>query len=484
MKRLIQILVVALLFIPMQASAAPTAGGSVTVPNGGPTFWVSNVVRNQSVSVRISDLPKDKKYNVYVGNIGNGFGYGYKVGQVTKTSGNSINVTYRIPSALRGQVLLGIQLKNTKDGSKAYNIFENTDGWNASKPLYLTQNSSSSSDSAGRSVQIFGGPTFWIHDVGPGNNVTIRVSNYPKTEKYQVTMGLVGDQLSPGIAVGLLDGSMGSTFNASFQIPSSLWDAYQIFVRLENTFTGHYGYTAFTNTDPWTLVDLPMSPSALFAASYVGGSTGTIPYMNIIGVVQNSEVTIQTYNFPAGKDFIVTMGKIGTRGIGGIQVGVQNSGAGGSFVVSYPIPAPLHGDEMISIRLDSTSSGHYAYDWFNNTDGNIGPSSSATYGGIASLPPGVYPSTTIVGVSKDNTVTVSGYNFTKQDTYTVRIGAYGSLGIGGVVVDTFSTDSTGTFTATFTIPASFAGADKLAIRFESNNTPYYAYDWFTNTDMP
>ena len=49
------------------------------------------------------------------------------------------------------------------------------------------------------------------------------------------------------------------------------------------------------------------------------------------------------------------------------------------------------------------------------------------------------PTFSIVSVVPDTSVTIKTYNFPADDTFTVRMGAYGTLGIGGIVVTT--TDS-------------------------------------------
>ncbi|MEJ2758077.1 MAG: hypothetical protein P8046_06285 [Anaerolineales bacterium] len=208
--------------------------------------------------------------------------------------------------------------------------------------------------------------------------------------------------------------------------------------------------------------------------------TKATPFTNILNVVPDQEVTLQVFNFPADKEFIVTMGEIGTRGISGFVVGTQYSGEGGSFIVTYPIPSGLHGSQYIAIRLESTSSGHFAYDFFKNVEGYGSTNTTPTDPADWRLAQGTYPLTEIESVSAGESVTVKVTNATKNDAYTVRMGAWGTRGLGGIVVDTYYTDDTGTFTATFTIPENLKSAQKIAIRFESVNAAYYAFDWFVN----
>jgi hypothetical protein len=101
------------------------------------------------------------------------------------------------------------------------------------------------------------------------------------------------------------------------------------------------------------------------------GSTRTsqIPTIEILSVVRNKRVTIQSEDFPAHTTFSVTMGQYGTKGIGGFEVATTESGSGGSFNATYQIPYALRGHDRIAIRLQS-ASGYYSYNWFYNNSTN------------------------------------------------------------------------------------------------------------------
>jgi hypothetical protein len=60
------------------------------------------------------------------------------------------------------------------------------------------------------------------------------------------------------------------------------------------------------------------------------------------------------------------------------------------------------------------------------------------------------------------------------------MGEYGTYGIGGIVVTTVNSGAGGSFSATYAIPAALVGRSKIAIRLESANGYYYAYNWFYN----
>ncbi|HKJ27483.1 MAG TPA: hypothetical protein VJ965_07585 [Anaerolineales bacterium] len=91
----------------------------------------------------------------------------------------------------------------------------------------------------------------------------------------------------------------------------------------------------------------------------------------------------------------------------------------------------------------------------------------------------VIPTFKITAVDEDNTVTISAVNFPTSDEFKVTMGAYGTLGIGGIVVDT-QNSGTGSFSATYSIPNSLKGSSRIAIRLESPTSYYYSYNWFWN----
>lgn len=211
-------------------------------------------------------------------------------------------------------------------------------------------------------------------------------------------------------------------------------------------------------------------------ASYQG-----YPYFSISAVVEDQTVTIQAYNFPANDTFRVTMGYYGSYGIGGVVVAFTNSGSGGSFTASYDIPSTLSGQYRIAIRLQSPTSGYYAYNWFyNNTTGGTTPPPPQP------APPSYtgYPYFFIDSVTKDQLVSIDAYNFPADDNFTITMGPYGSYGIGGIVVGTQSSGAGGAFTATYDIPDQLAGSYRIAIRLYSPTSGYYAYNWFYNSTTP
>jgi hypothetical protein len=186
-----------------------------------------------------------------------------------------------------------------------------------------------------------------------------------------------------------------------------------------------------------------VSQSSLF--NYTG-----FPTFSIVKVVEDDSVTIKTNNLPPNDSFVVTMGPMGTKGIDGDVVDTVDSGSGGSKQYTFDIPASLYGSYQISIRMESPTSGYFAYNWFyNSTSGaaqaTATPGSSPTPG--PTQPPGYtgFPTFNILDVVQDTNVTVETKNLTPNDSFLVTMGPMGTRGVNGIVVDTVDSGSGGRY---------------------------------------
>ena len=220
---------------------------------------------------------------------------------------------------------------------------------------------------------------------------------------------------------------------------------------------------------------------ALLAPAISASASWQVPTFKIDAVVEGETVTITTQNFPANDTFDVLMGKMWTRGINGIKLGTQASGAGGSFTATYDIPDALNDEGRISIRLQSPTSGYYSYNWFwNNTTSGSPPPAGTQIPPV----PFVIPTFSIESVVKNTSVTIETKNFPANDSFTVRMGYIGTKGINGIVVGTQDSGAGGTFSATYNVPDALKGQYMIAIRLESPTSGYYAYNWFYNNNAP
>jgi LysM repeat protein len=132
------------------------------------------------------------------------------------------------------------------------------------------------------------------------------------------------------------------------------------------------GTPAPTATGPTPAPSATATPTRTPTPTATGGTPVpttppfAIPTITIVAIVRNTSVTVQTANFPPNQSFNVTMGPIGSAGVGGYAAGTVNSGAGGVFTATVTIPTQMANASAIAIRLQS-SAGYYSYGWFYNT---------------------------------------------------------------------------------------------------------------------
>lgn len=199
-------------------------------------------------------------------------------------------------------------------------------------------------------------PTFSIVSVDKDESVTIRTSNFPANDSFDVLMGAFGTRGIGGKKVETINSGKGGSFTADFKIPASLQGSRQIAIRLQST-TGS-GYFAYN----WLYNNSSGSSSGTPPSGYKG-----FPTFSIASVVRDKSVTIKTNNLVPDHKFDVYMGAMGTRGINGTKVDTTSSGKGGTQTLTYTIPASLKGSYQIAIRMQSSTSGYFAYNWFYNS---------------------------------------------------------------------------------------------------------------------
>lgn len=200
-------------------------------------------------------------------------------------------------------------------------------------------------------------PTFSIVSVKADETVTIRTYNFPAHRSFDVLMGEFGTRAVKGKLVEVIDSGKGGSFTEIYIIPKKFHGDERIAIRLEaNDGSGYYAYNWFYNNTSGGAGGQPP------ASGYKG-----YPTFSIVSVVRNQTVTIRTNNLPPGDEFTVTMGAMGTRGINGIKVASTASGKGGAQTLTYQVPAALKGAYQIAIRMQSPSSGYFAYNWFYNS---------------------------------------------------------------------------------------------------------------------
>lgn len=216
-----------------------------------------------------------------------------------------------------------------------------------------------------------------------------------------------------------------------------------------------------------------------------------IPAIDITSVVQDQSVTIRTSNLPGNDTINVRMGLNGTLGIGGILVTKLTTNAGGSFLATFHIPPELQGQQIISIRLESTILGYPAiYDYFYNNTAVVVPNyysptalpSAATpaWRGIVAGMPRFDVTTVVKGVS----VSVYLINYPANHKYIVYMKDGRSAYTTWYDVAVFNSASGGQFPAgPWHIPAALKYSPQLALKIYDTNLKIFTVNRTDNENI-
>lgn len=329
-----------------------------------PSFVISEVSKDTSVTILTKDMPKNLEWKVLMGEYNTRGEKGIEVATFNSGEGGSMSATFSIPSALKGRAQISIRIESLTGGYYYYNWFWN-DKENGTWPT-VTPTTPPAPTQAPANV-----PIILIKAVDPGKTVTVTASNFPKKVDFVIRMGKMWTRGINGTQVGTLTSSDTGAFEATFDIPAEFKDHERISIRFENLAGGYYSYNWFWNKSGGVVV--PPAPTTTPTTSPSGTPAPVVkyPYFNILAVVKDNTVTIEGFDFPANTEFTILMGKMWTMGIGGTTVGTFNSGEGGKMTATFNIPAELAGLNRISIRLQAKTGGWFAYNWFwNNSTQN------------------------------------------------------------------------------------------------------------------
>jgi hypothetical protein len=317
-----------------------------------PLIYIKEVKCDESVSIRSAYFPAALDFKVTMNRYGTlGIG-GTLVDTVSSAGGGELSWTFTIPADLKGQQRIAIRLENAPNGFYSYNWF-----WN-NTPATCGGGSAVSPLPSGVI------PTFSILTVEKDSTVTIRTSNLPANDKFDVLMNTYGTLGVGGVKVTQVDSGTGGTKEFTFTIPDSLKGQEKIAIRLQSPVSAYYAYNWFWNNST-------SGSSSGPAPTPVPGSSlpaGVIPTISISAVVKDSTVTFVTKNFPANDSFEITMNYYGTLGVGGVKVGTLDTGSGGTLTFTADIPKAMQGQPKIAIRLYSSKTGYFAYNWFWNNN--------------------------------------------------------------------------------------------------------------------
>jgi hypothetical protein len=217
------------------------------------------------------------------------------------------------------------------------------------------------------SAQAASNGVFNIIAVKQDESVTIRTYNFPASQLLNVRMDVVGNAAVGGIIVTQTNTGAGGSFEETYRIPAELRGKLQLAIRFEND-SGFYAYNWFNNQTAGS--------TSTGNNGSTGGTTTPVPVtgrgpnIKFVSVISDQSVTIDANNFPASTYFNVRVGPFYNFWKGSEVVATLNSGEGGNFRFTVNIPRSARGSTWVSVRLDSTGGGYFAYNAFKNIDLN------------------------------------------------------------------------------------------------------------------
>ncbi len=330
-------------------------------------------------------------------------------------------------------------------------------------------------------------PTFSIVSVVPGAVVTIQTSDFPAEMKFDVLIGRYGSYGVDGVKVATQDSDKGGTFTATFKIPEELKTVEMLSIRLENKESGYYAYNWFKN-EAILAADTTTEPVATEGTEEVFH-----PSFTITSVEMDKSITVQGVGFPKDTEYDILMGVYGTMGMGGVKTASQKTGAKGDFKATYTIPEDFKGAYMISVRMESAASIHYAYNYFYNstympveetTAASAEAAATVTETSTETSTYSGYPSFTITKVKKNTSVTLMAENLPEGEIFDVMLSNYQDGSFEPVKAGTLDSSKGGSMETSFTIPEDMKDVNQISVRLTGTKTGYFAYNFFFNSDYP
>jgi LysM repeat protein len=197
--------------------------------------------------------------------------------------------------------------------------------------------------SSGSSVRIF------AERVQEDSYVTLIGKRLLANARYTVYLSKYSGFSSGAYLVGSVTTDRNGSFEHIFRIPGRLNDIPKIYAH------------AKSGTD---LV------SNWFINADVEDNTGGVgaPEMvlSIVSVKEDDTVKIKVTNMPANVTFDVTIGKAGSKGLKGHEVGELRDDDGGTLQGTFEIPSDYEGRAELDIRIENKALGLVIYTTFDN----------------------------------------------------------------------------------------------------------------------
>ena len=294
----------------------PSMLGVSKVHAAYPSFTISEVKKDATVTILTQDMPGNLDWKVLMGEYNTRAENGIEVATFNSGAGGSMSVTFNIPDTLKGRAMISIRIESLT-GGYYYNWFWNDKDngtWPPEAPAPVPAPPKPPVSTTASEII----PIIMIKSVEAGKTVTITASNFPKNVEFVAKMNKMWTRGVNGTEVGTLNSGDTGAFEATFDIPDEFKGHERVAIRLESKTGGYYSYNWFWNVSTGTSTPaLPHHPAPW-------SSTHT----SISLLLKGQDRFVDGFDFPADTEFTILMVRW-TMGINGTS-GTLNSGAAAS----------------------------------------------------------------------------------------------------------------------------------------------------------
>jgi hypothetical protein len=211
---------------------------------GIPTFSITAVEKDKSVTILTSNYPPNQIFTVTMGLFGSRGINGIVVGTLDSGQGGALVATYQIPAELVGQSRIAIRAQT----SHAYPYYSYNWFWNNDAMVPDPGTGGQPLPEPPPTPGYIGIPTMWITAVVRDQSVTFQTNNYPANQTFTVTMGPMGTRGINGFKVGEFNSGVGGSFSITVPIAGELAGSNQISIRAQTAHAyPYYSYNWFFN---------------------------------------------------------------------------------------------------------------------------------------------------------------------------------------------------------------------------------------------
>lgn len=215
----------------------PTKTPSKTVP----TITIKSAVESQSVTIIITNFPKNAEMKAFMGVMYTQAKKGIEVGTFSTTEAAGTEVSFNIPAELANDERVAIRVESVTGGWYAYNWFWNKEGGRVVNPP--ATNATPAPNQPKTNTRY---PAITIVSIESGKTVTIKAENLPLNTDFTVLMNKMWTQGINGVESATFNTQSQTTAELTVNIPASLADEEQIAIRIQAA-DGTHAYNWFKN---------------------------------------------------------------------------------------------------------------------------------------------------------------------------------------------------------------------------------------------